>query len=903
MTSFSLLFVVTLLFPQTSLTLTQSTPGDTDANIHWERETCPSVITNYYAATLRLTGDFTMKCLTSAVTPSSLYNYQIRITSTGVPDHTSGVGVSSKNYVYNIPIAPLPLDTDEIVFQTPYLTSTLGGPNAVVGFALNGVPFVSALTGDNIDSVGGQNTKAGDDCLGFILDDGSYVYKTAPPCLFAGSEGKGRGKDLISEGNKYDFGNFMTGFGLYEDNTDADHVVYFDSALEGAPFVIGFALDGFPIYSPYDQNGDLHKGLDSCNGKYYEGSYAYFATDDFPYIVGCWGPGIYAGEEDALAHGGVTTERTNVTRRTDINCPAGRYVDRLGLNDKATDDYACTACPEGKFGRVGAGDSCDGICEAGYFCPLASSSPRQEVCGGARYYCPEGSGERLIVDPGFYTTPIAEVDGFGDNTNGTGFDGRELIDLATVRTGQQKCEIGYFCNGDGYRRACSEVGNYGNVTGLKTSACTGRCPRGSYCIPGAVPILCPAGRFGSEEGLQTEECSGLCDKGHYCVEGSKSATQAQCSSGIYGGEVGLHDASCSKRCDGAMTNCRENVCKEGYWCGPASTTGTQNECGGPHLFCPEQSSGPQTATAGYYTVGEVSKGGKYQSVYDENRRFDQRISEKGTYSIDGVRYPCPSGRFSDTEGNSNVKCVGPCDKGHFCEKQSISPKQNRCGGPHVYCPLNSSQPITVQMGYYSYDGGPDIRANEANCPKGSYCVEGVARLCPAGRWGGSEGLHDSKCDGACAPGYYCPEGSTISTQVVCSAGRYSTYGMGSAECSGKCARGFYCPEASSSRWEYECGGELNYCPDGSGIPMNVSIGYYSVGGDNSTTRHGQTKCEAFDHNGGKSGGAGESQLDLRMVGACPTTTRTADDVVRPIPKQLDVDYPVDADKEQRFDDL
>ena len=56
---------------------------------------------------------------------------------------------------------------------------------------------------------------------------------------------------------------------------------------------VGLARDGHVIVGPYNADGetwdcDEH---DICNGTFLsDGSYAYVATKNFPYIVGCWGP-------------------------------------------------------------------------------------------------------------------------------------------------------------------------------------------------------------------------------------------------------------------------------------------------------------------------------------------------------------------------------------------------------------------------------------------------------------------------------------------------------------------------------------------------------------------------------------------------------------------------------------
>ena len=45
---------------------------------------------------------------------------------------------------------------------------------------------------------------------------------------------------------------------------------------------IGIALDGNVVYGPYNKSGEPIAGLDSCNGKYVDGNYAYFSTATFP---------------------------------------------------------------------------------------------------------------------------------------------------------------------------------------------------------------------------------------------------------------------------------------------------------------------------------------------------------------------------------------------------------------------------------------------------------------------------------------------------------------------------------------------------------------------------------------------------------------------------------------------
>jgi len=101
--------------------------------------------------------------------------------------------------------------------------------------------------------------------------------------------------------------------------------------------------------------------------------------------------------------------------------------------------------------------------------------------------------------------------------------------------------------------------------------------------------------------------------------------------------------------------------------------------------------------------------------------------------------------------------------------------------------LNASPPLCVVSG-----GKNTTRAAERKCEPGFFCQQGVKLPCSPGTWGGEYGLSISSCSGICAPGYYCPLGSIAATEKF-------------------------------------CGDPSKYCPDGSAVPLSVSIGFYSVG--------------------------------------------------------------------------
>jgi hypothetical protein len=137
----------------------------------------------------------------------------------------------------------------------------------------------------------------------------------------------------------------------------------------------------------------------------------------------------------------------------DTSTTAGVGGERGGTYVEDGISYACRVCPAGRY--QDAPGSCQGVCTAGYFCPLGSTVDKAEPCGGSEWYCPEGTQVRLDVASGWFSSGILSNDDNMHNFNKT------------------------------------------------------LCPPGSYCIQGAKRP-CPAGRFGVTEGLATYECTGKC---------------------------------------------------------------------------------------------------------------------------------------------------------------------------------------------------------------------------------------------------------------------------------------------------------------------------------------------------------------------------------------------------------
>lgn len=53
-------------------------------------------------------------------------------------------------------------------------------------------------------------------------------------------------------------------------------------------------------------------------------------------------------------------------------------------------------------------------------------------------------------------------------------------------------------------------------------------------------------------------------------------------------------------------------------------------------------------------------------------------------------------------------------------------------------------------------GDQATRYDQRITPAGTYAIDGLSYLCPAGRYGAVEGQSIPECSGECHEGYYCP---------------------------------------------------------------------------------------------------------------------------------------------------
>eukprot|EP00588_Corethron_pennatum_P012882 CAMPEP_0194274214 /NCGR_PEP_ID=MMETSP0169-20130528/7345_1 /TAXON_ID=218684 /ORGANISM="Corethron pennatum, Strain L29A3" /LENGTH=673 /DNA_ID=CAMNT_0039017341 /DNA_START=94 /DNA_END=2116 /DNA_ORIENTATION=- len=156
-----------------------------------------------------------------------------------------------------------------------------GDDDEPIGIAVNGVLFSNHTM-----------SKVFDDCMGHVCGNGChhYHYHLIPICL------------LDSLGQNLTFVNRT-----YWKATEPIEMIRGWPSISNPSPVVGWAMDGFPIMGPYDDEGKLQVGvyknqnstLDECNGKFSKrtGKYAYYLTPNPPYNIGCFrgalGVGIY----------------------------------------------------------------------------------------------------------------------------------------------------------------------------------------------------------------------------------------------------------------------------------------------------------------------------------------------------------------------------------------------------------------------------------------------------------------------------------------------------------------------------------------------------------------------------------------------------------------------------------
>ena len=179
-----------------------------------------------------------------------------RITGNGLPiNHTTGIfPVQRSDPAYLVDRNPNSIQEQQISVSLPLSPAVAATPNCVpmgmIGVALTGVAIFSALDAAGRDAVAHE---VQDLCNGHPEMRGEYHYHGPTGCI---------------------------------------------PGATGSNTLVGYALDGFGIYSAYDENGRelTDADLDECHGRVsrivWDGRettmYHYVLTREYPYTIGCF---------------------------------------------------------------------------------------------------------------------------------------------------------------------------------------------------------------------------------------------------------------------------------------------------------------------------------------------------------------------------------------------------------------------------------------------------------------------------------------------------------------------------------------------------------------------------------------------------------------------------------------
>jgi len=254
-------------------------------------------------------------------------------------------------------------------------------------------------------------------------------------------------------------------------------------------------------------------------------------------------------------------------------------------------------CPSGTYGINDGQEYCL-TCTEGFYCGEGTILPKE--CGDSSKFCPSGSILPQTVSPGYYSIGSS---------------------ITTKRTGQVIAPRGHYArNGELFK--CT--GTFGSREGLDHPNCDGPCSAGFFCPAGSTEFkqypcnkpnkFCPEGSkspFDVDDGFYTTDIKDVnqtaiqegeyehqkvngrqfeCEIGYWC----KMGIRYPCPRGSYGNKSRETNPLCAGKCS------------QGYWCGQASTSPAQNNCGGPKFYCPEGSAHPKGVYDGYYTDVEES---------------------------------------------------------------------------------------------------------------------------------------------------------------------------------------------------------------------------------------------------------------------------------------------------------
>jgi len=197
----------------------------------------------------------------------------------------------------------------------------------------------------------------------------------------------------------------------------------------------------------------------------------------------------------------------------------------------------------------------------------------------------------------------------------------------------------------------------------------------------------------------------------------------------------------------------------------------------------------------------------------------------GTYnpSGSGACTQCPAGQPCPYYGAITSQNGLFCAPGNYCPAKTSFPSQYPCPAGTYSDSISitdSSQCTQCPQSYACSEGTNTLTNVKVPCAPGYFCPAGTSsptqHPCPAGTYSpATDNYQVAQCStcppgyyclsgsstptGQCQAGYYCPQGSSLATQVPCPDGTYlgTTGAMALASCKA-CPLGSYCPSVSTT---------------------------------------------------------------------------------------------------------
>ena len=198
----------------------------------------------------------------------------VYVESNGIPHYTfvqtTPIPLSEQDYLWKIPLNP---KTASQTSEIPLLD--------VIGFAVNGLPIYGPNEAERPDPYGDPvYNELLDSCLGHTAGRGDYHYHAFELSCLALNIGNYKESPIL--------GYALDGFPIYGPFGCVD-----DDCTEIIEFQSSWIRTGDPTTYAWDNHDYVPNSdpiyLDECNGRYDDKlGYHYRATENFPYLLGCY---------------------------------------------------------------------------------------------------------------------------------------------------------------------------------------------------------------------------------------------------------------------------------------------------------------------------------------------------------------------------------------------------------------------------------------------------------------------------------------------------------------------------------------------------------------------------------------------------------------------------------------